>query len=378
MWTDSLRRGIGSARRWVLNRRLYCDLDGSQNDRSFEIELPSISDAVTGERYAPPLRLFSVPRSERVLDNAEVVNCSFTGCVNAWDIPLIHLPKLGYSAEPLLNRLDVAVRFGRPHPSFTASQGPIPLAFPAIGPYSANWYHSLIDQGALISRWYRLKGREAGSQLILSAFWKYRWPQLPEIFGLNESDYVWMGEDQITCDALWVPLGCRVHGANKLGRWDFAHPEDVRNLRTLLLRALGSDSIFGGKCIVIDRGDGWRAEPERVRGFSKLKDQLVSRHGFESIKLGELSPRDQLRLYRDSAAVVAEHGAGLAGMICSSTDTTIIEVFPTSNRNMGIYGFSLIRAAIPHQKYFTVIGAENPNLAQDIAAMAENSMWKAT
>lgn len=378
MGFESLRRRIGVARRWLSNRQFYFDLQGSQHARALELSIPAIEDALTGQQYAPPMRLLSRPRQDRILHNAELTNCSFTGCVNAWDIPLIYAPNLGYSAEPLLDRRDVAVRFGRPQRSFTASQGPIPLAFPAVGPYSANWYHSLIDQGSLISRWYRLKGRAAGARLILSAFWKYRWPQLPELFGLTESEYVWLGEDRITCDALWVPMGCRTFGANRLGNWTFAHPEDVRDLRALLLSALGSCSSFIGKRVVIDRGDGWRVGPERVLGFSKLKDELVSRHGFEPVRLGELAPPEQLRLYRDASAIVAEHGAGLSGMICASVNTTIIEVFPSSNKDMGIYGFSMLRAAIPHHRYFTLVGAEHPNLDRCIAAIVADSSRAAT
>lgn len=374
---EVLRGRFGAAKRWFSYRKFYFQLQGSRRHAKFRLELPAIHDAVTGRRYAPPIRLYGFPRDEKIVKDAEVVNCSFSGCVNAWDIPLIYVPGRGYSAEPLLDSIDVTARFGRPSPSYSSVQGPIRAAFPAVGPYSANWYHSLIDQGALIARWYRLRGEGGGPRLILSAFWKYRWPQLPEVLGLREPDFVWLGEDRVMCQTIWVPLGCRVFGSNRLGHWSFADPEDLRDLRSLLVAGLGQGSVFIDKRIVVDRGDGWRVGPERVVGFSKLRDELVSRHGFEAVRLGELSPRDQLRLFRDSAAVVAEHGAGLAGMICSAADTTIIEVFPTSNKNMGIYGFSLLRAAIPHDKHFTVIGAEHPNLARDIAAMADDPMWKA-
>ena len=368
-----LRGRIGETRRWIAHGEKYIDLAPRYHQPAPVIELPAINDAFTGKEYAPRLILSGFEREVRVLKNAEVINCSFTGSKNAWDIPLIHLPNRGYSGEPLLDRRDVAVRFGMPHAAFRAFQGKISLAFPAFGPYSSNWYHSLIDQGALIAHWYRLKGRLAGVKLLLSAFWKYRWPQLPELLGLQSSDYVWVGEDRIFCEALWIPLGSRLVGQNTTGRWTFARPEDVRALRSLLHDRLGSKSPYVGKRIVVDRGDGWRQESERVAGFSKLKEELVHRFGFEPVRLGELSPSEQMQMYRDSTFVVAEHGAGLAGMICASPTTNIVEVFPSSNKNMGIYGFSLLRTAIPHDKHYFVVGASHPYLAEKIVMMGNNN-----
>ena len=134
MSAKSVRTKIGEVWRLASLGSLYLDLEGKSGPSAFVTELPCIRDALTGELYAPALPLVAKPSRDVLLRGAEIVNCSFTGCHGAWDVPLSHVPGQGYSGEPLLPRNEAALRFGRPRPSYTESLPSLAKAYPALGP----------------------------------------------------------------------------------------------------------------------------------------------------------------------------------------------------------------------------------------------------
>ena len=58
---------------------------------------------------------------------------------------------------------------------------------------------------------------------------------------------------------------------------------------------------------------------------------LLSRYGFQSVRLEEPAFCDQVRLFRDAQIVVAPHGSGLANLVFCQPGAKVIELFPAGN-----------------------------------------------
>lgn len=359
-----IRAEISFARRGLMYSREYMDLDHAILDSkglSFKyFELPPIFDRLSGVMYVAGRRCRYRLEGFVALDSPLVAEADFTGCAGAWSMPLVHVSGRGFSAEPQLSHFNIAMKFGKPQlkqagaPRHVAGE-----AFSLLGPCSANWYHTLIDQLSLVPRWIAGGLKDRGVKLLMPAYWAYRWPELPALLGIDAEAIIWHGEEPLRLERLLMPIGVRVRSVSRWARatveQNFANPVDLQGLRTLLLSRLDPPVPGLGRRCVIDRGDGWR--PARTKYFSALSDELVARWGFERVFMGRLKPHEQLQVFRDSEIVVGEHGAGLASFVAASEGTHVVEVLPVSPAELSIHGFNYIAAALSHQRYHTLVDA---------------------
>ena len=299
---------------------------------------------------------------------------NMSGCAGSWPIPLVYLRGRGFTAEPQMSAAKVAMLFGKPlgarrtKPTHCLSGD----YFHLLGPYHSNWYHSLIDQFSLVARWERCGLRRRGVKLIMPELWAYRWPDLVRLAGLQNEDIIWLGSDPIEVERLWLPIDVRLRptgfGIASRPAQSYVNPQDLRGLRALVHQMLdsGRSQPIERRRILIDRSDSTR--DARTRCFRDLAVALASDHGFERLVLGNLSPIDQLRAFRESEIVVAEHGAGLSSMIAMREGATIVEIFPTRAAEVGAHGYNVIAAILGFEQYHTLVDAP----FQDILAYLQH------
>jgi capsular polysaccharide biosynthesis protein len=363
IWRN-LRMELALARRALAFSREYIDLEREVSQttigESKAFEVPAIINGLSDQEYFAGRSCWYRQSSMVTLDNPIVGDAIFSGCVGTWPIPLAHVVGKGFTAEPQLSRAKTAMKFGKPR--FTHTVAPRNLsveAFSLLGPFSANWYHTLIDQLSLVPRWIGCGLRARGVKLLMPAFWAYRWPDLPALLGIDSEEIIWQGDDPVLLGKLLVPVGVRVHTTSRSLRASidqtFANPDDLRELRVMLLARLPPAEFGQSRRCVIDRADGWR--PARTRYFAELADALIAQFGFERVLMGRLTPAQQLQVFRDSEIVVGEHGAGLASFIGASTDTHLVEVLPVSQIGVSVHSFNYIATALSHPRYHTLVDA---------------------
>jgi Glycosyltransferase 61 len=115
-------------------------------------------------------------------------------------------------------------------------------------------------------------------------------------------------------------------------------PWAARYLRRHLGAQGGRADPAGGRRLYISRGDtGWRRvlnEPELVA--------MLAQRGFESVSLSGMSVGEQAKIFDAAAWIVAPHGAGLANLVFSRPEATVLEIFP---RSFGTPAFHCVAAA---------------------------------
>ena len=81
-----------------------------------------------------------------------------------------------------------------------------------------------------------------------------------------------------------------------------------------------------GRRLWVSRQD---AQVRHLAWESELLGQLP---GFESVRLSELSPADQLRLASEAAVIAGPHGAGLSLLAFAAPGVRLVELFPHPQR----------------------------------------------
>lgn len=106
------------------------------------------------------------------------------------------------------------------------------------------------------------------------------------------------------------------------------HPVDVRLIRSLPIASQRSHPS-SGRSIYVAR---FEANRRPFRGERRLAD-LFAEQGFEVVLLEQLSPTEQVDLFREAKIVVGLHGAGLVNAIWSSPGTVLFELFSSTPHN---------------------------------------------
>ena len=357
-----LRTQLAYAKRWAFYSRYYFKpTPVLSNGGGESFDLPPIVDELSGQTYLDGRHCCYQQGGLVHLENAVIASYEFSGCFGAWPIPLISVQGRGFTAEPQLTSSRAAMVFGRPKtvPIMTKTRAIAGEAFHLLGPFQSNWYHTLIDQLSLVARWKSLGLRRRGVRLIMPELWAGRWSELPQLIGVADSEIVWFGIEPIEVERLLLPVGIRVRSTSHTPMAEvaqtFANPDDIRGLRQLLLAQLEGSFGTRWRRVVIDRSDAWR-QP-RTQHFHVLADALTTRYGFERVVMGELRPSEQLKVFRDSVIVVAEHGAGLASFVAASKETIIVEVLPRYWQEVQGHSFNFIARCLGHRAYHTVIDA---------------------
>lgn len=376
-WNSTLRKQIAYAKRWALYSRYYFDpiAEPAESARGVIARfcLPPIVDMLSGTLFLTG-RHCCYRQSELLsLENPVITSVDFDGCVGAWSFPLILLQGRGFTAEPQLSRANVAMKFGRPSPPAAMNARRIAgEAFHLLGPCQANWYHTLIDHLSLVARWDLLGLKDRGVRLIMPEYWAYRWPEIPELLGIDESQIVWFGREPLQVDRLLLPAGVRVRSASRTClaavAQTFANPDDLLELRRRILSRLAGDQRERRR-IIIDRSDGWR--PPRTKHFNELAKELTGAYGFERVLMGELRPSEQLKVFRDNEMIIAEHGAGLASFLAASNDTVVVEVLPESPAEVQAHGYNFIATCLRHHPYHTIVDAPVRSLLRYVEEMLD-------
>ncbi len=170
---------------------------------------------------------------------------------------------------------------------------------------------------------------------------------------------------------------------NRFQTFDPAHPVEVEEL-TLL----GTDRfrpellrLVQERCPVPAAREPWRrvfisrlgAKRRRLVNEVELRP-LIEAAGFESVRMEELAFEAQIRLMRETAVLVAPHGAGLTNMMFCPRGTHVVEMADPGFPNPNFYA---VAAAMGHP--YWLVNAEGvgdvPPLEKDLrvdpAALAE-------
>ena len=98
----------------------------------------------------------------------------------------------------------------------------------------------------------------------------------------------------------------------------------------------GNEKKFSKK-IYIDRSDSTSnvKHLRTIQNEDEVKNYL-SRAGFESVRLGEYSFKDQVSIFKNAEIVVGLHGAGFANIVFSKPNTKVIELKKRSHEGKEI------------------------------------------
>jgi hypothetical protein len=175
-----------------------------------------------------------------------------------------------------------------------------------VFPTTKNYYHWLIEELPAV-----LRAVEADPLAGLISFAGGITPH-------HEIVSVFLGKI-ISRVPVLVKLEQQVLAGRSDGNW-FAHPNDI-----LRLRRFGSDLVdearSDSKRIYVSRRFSQRSMP----GEEEL-ELLLARADFKIVFLEQLTWPEQISLFRGADFVVGAHGAGLANLVFSDPDTTLLEL----------------------------------------------------
>lgn len=97
----------------------------------------------------------------------------------------------------------------------------------------------------------------------------------------------------------------------------------IRFLRQTFLPKIGLDTSQYGKKIYISRA---RARARHIINEDAVA-RLLSKAGFQTVYLEEMTVLEQVSLFANAKVIVAPHGSGLTNLVFCSSKTTVIELF---------------------------------------------------
>jgi capsular polysaccharide biosynthesis protein len=92
-----------------------------------------------------------------------------------------------------------------------------------------------------------------------------------------------------------------------------------------LVRNVVRNSQKPGRRIYISRGD---ARGKRRAENEEQMEEMLKRHGFESVQLSPLSIYGKAEVFNSASIIVAVHGGGLANLVFCQPGTQVLEIFP--------------------------------------------------
>ncbi len=160
----------------------------------------------------------------------------------------------------------------------------------------------------------------------------YLFPDNPAQFHLASLKAAGITEDQLDrrapgryrVERLWLPVRIMEHNNT--------HPKAFEWLRKRILPNV--PLTRSGRRVLISRADAtWR----RMVNEDALMEALAP-WGFERIILGKLSWEDQVRVFAEAELVMGPHGAGMANIVYSPPNATLVEFFtPTLIDNTFVF-----------------------------------------
>ena len=153
-----------------------------------------------------------------------------------------------------------------------------------------------------------------------------------------------------TADELWVPCH-QVRTGHLPPSW----------VLELLRRTFSRERRPGGarRRLLISRD---RASKRRLTNEDELAAALAP-HGYERVRLEDLSVSAQARAFADAESIVATHGSGLANLVFCQPGTRVLELFPGSRYDL----FARIAASVGarHETILGVADGDVPSLHRD-------------
>lgn len=143
------------------------------------------------------------------------------------------------------------------------------------------------------------------------------------LLGYDETDWIeWDGTTTVV-NRLVVPSMRR--GTNRGSEVGFVAYRWLRDrLRTAVVDRVDADR-FSAR-VYVSRAD---ADRRRIVNEREVMD-VLSEHGFEAYRLGEMSFAENVALFAGAEVVVAPHGAGLTNLLYAE-DATVVELFRPNN-----------------------------------------------
>jgi capsular polysaccharide biosynthesis protein len=117
------------------------------------------------------------------------------------------------------------------------------------------------------------------------------------------------------------------------------------------LQSMGGDGRPWRRVYLTRRG----ARRRRVVNEDELM-RALSRSGFEEVPSDRLTFAEQLRLFSETATLVAPHGAGLANMVFMPPGGSVLELQPEGQNAAGTLMYRCL-AALAGQRYGVYVGA---------------------
>lgn len=112
-----------------------------------------------------------------------------------------------------------------------------------------------------------------------------------------------------------------------------------------------------------------RLNSSRSPIFEREFQRYLQRDNWKVVYLEELSLLKQIETFKNAATIMGIHGAGLSGMIFSSTETQVIEIFP-SDRDIQCF---LNISKVTGQKMFRVPYESNSReIPKELISLVEN------
>lgn len=141
-----------------------------------------------------------------------------------------------------------------------------------------------------------------------------------ELMGYNSDQWVNWENQSAKVEQLLVPE----HSSRTPGTPHLPSPSDCTFVTDRMTSAIQRKEST--KKIFISRQ---KAEDRRIDNFSEVED-LLTKAGYETYTLEEMSVRDQVQLFSQAEVVIGAHGAGLTNIIFGD-DLKIIEIFPDTD-----------------------------------------------
>lgn len=209
---------------------------------------------------------------------------------------------------------------------------------------SRNYYHWFINHVPRLL-WVRELGL-LGSRVVLlnDRLTKFQRETL-ELLQIPPAQWMEIGDDEgVLCPNLLVPTF--------LARTTVTHPA----VPSLLKRALPPSILSSGRRIYISRRD---ASSRRLVNESAVERSLIA-HGFEIVRLGEISLREQIDLFSGAQIVVGVHGAGLTNVLFCPKGARVVEIYTPLHK---VSSMRILSALCGHQH--SMVPAENVSFGQD-------------
>jgi capsular polysaccharide biosynthesis protein len=222
--------------------------------------------------------------------------------------------------------------------------------------------------------WYCIMGRNGWN------YYHFLWDELPKLFSalpflpqnvrfLIPDDITDWGRDAlqalgITPDKCLMQSCCeesqveRLWFATPLGHSDHAStaPDIAHKLCRCFIEKYGSRSTCAKRRIFISRVN---SRYRRLLNESDLKSEL-NRLGFEFVFAENLKFSEQVRLFSESAIILAQHGAGLTNMMFAPPGCRILEIHGPDVTRIHYW----MMASILGHKYDCIVGDSSSNTAE--------------